>query len=62
MASATKYEVTASFSAIGEVPRSAAIAGREVAMIVESSCSMNSATARMIGVIRVTSGPGGRAP
>ena len=52
IASATRYEVTASFSATGDVPMSAAIAGSEVAMTVESICSMNSATARMSGVTR----------
>ncbi len=54
IASATRYEVTASLSAMGEVPISAAIAGSDVAMTVESICSMKSATARMRGVILVT--------
>ncbi|GGD90477.1 hypothetical protein GCM10008012_37670 [Rhizobium anhuiense] len=46
--------MTASFSAIGEVPISAAIAGRLVAITVESICSMNRATARIMGVRRGT--------
>ena len=44
----------ASFSVIGPTPRSAAIAGSEVAMTVESICSMKSATARMSGAKRCT--------
>ena len=48
--------MTASFSATGEVPMSAAIAGSEVAMTVESSCSMNSATARTSGTSRGAGG------
>lgn len=35
-------------------PMLAAIAGSEVAMTVESICSMKSATARMSGVTRIT--------
>lgn len=56
IASATKYEVSASFSVIGLVPISAAIAGSDVAMTVESICSMNSATARMSGMVRFKAG------
>ncbi len=52
MASATMYDVRASFSVIGPTPRSAAIAGRAVAITVESICSMKSATARMRGTMR----------
>jgi hypothetical protein len=44
--------VSASFSAIGLVPMSAAMAGSEVAMTVESMFSMNSATARTSGSAR----------
>jgi hypothetical protein len=36
------------------------MAGRDVAMTVESMFSMNKATARMSGVIRITSGTCGR--
>ena len=60
IASDTKYDVSASFRAIGLVPMSAAMAGRDVAMTVESMFSMNKATARMSGVIRITSGTCGR--
>ncbi len=42
----------ASLSASGLVPISAAIAGSEVAMTVESMFSMNSATATMSGTMR----------
>ncbi len=40
----------ASFSAIGSCFRSSAMAGSDVAMIVESRFSMNSATATISGV------------
>src|SRR6202163_3385062 len=43
----------ASLSASGLVPRSAAIAGSEVAITVESMFSMNSATATIRGTIRL---------
>jgi len=56
MASETKYAVSASFSAIGLVPMSAAMAGSDVAITVESMFSMNKATARMSGVMRSNSG------
>ena len=46
----------ASLSAIGELPISAAIAGSDVEMTVESIISMNRATARMSGVTRFTRG------
>ncbi len=52
MASASKYEVTASFSASGLVPMARAIAGSEVAITVESMFSMNSATATISGTTR----------
>src|ERR1700743_3776854 len=42
----------ASFSVSGLVPISAAIAGRDVAMTVESMFSMNSAVATMSGIRR----------
>ena len=42
----------ASFSVSGLVPISAAIAGSEVAMTVESMFSMNSAVATMSGIRR----------
>src|SRR5579862_569699 len=42
----------ASLSASGLAPMSAAIAGREVAITVESMFSMNSATATISGTIR----------
>ena len=48
----SRYEVTASFKASGLVPISAAIAGSDVAMTVESMFSMNSATAMISGTIR----------
>src|SRR5690606_4649018 len=54
IASDTKYAVSASLSEIASVPISAAMAGRDVAMTVESNCSMNRATARISGVIRRT--------
>jgi hypothetical protein len=44
--------VTASLSASGLVPISAAIAGSEVAMTVESMFSMNRATATIRGTMR----------
>ena len=52
MASATKYAVSASFSEIGSAPISAAMAGSDVAITVESMFSMNSAVARMSGMSR----------
>jgi len=51
-ASESRYEVTASLSASGLVPISAAIAGSEVAITVESMFSMNSATAMISGTMR----------
>ena len=48
--------MSASLSAIGLVPMSAAIAGRDVAITVESMFSMNRATARISGVIRINCG------
>ena len=56
IASATRYAVRASFSAIGLVPISAAMAGSEVAITVESICSIRSATARMRGIDRFKDG------
>src|SRR5690606_23393240 len=41
---------------MGSVPISAAIAGSDVAMTVESICSMNRATANMSGVTRIKAG------
>ncbi|HWA18765.1 MAG TPA: hypothetical protein VG757_07185 [Devosia sp.] len=61
MASDTKYAVSASFSAMGDVPMSAAIAGSDVAITVESMFSMNKATARMMGTIRCKAGLTGEA-
>jgi hypothetical protein len=52
MASDSKYEVMASFSVSGLVPMSAAIAGSEVAITVESMFSMNRAVATMSGIRR----------
>ncbi|MNE61350.1 hypothetical protein D3C80_1565580 [compost metagenome] len=52
IASATMYEVRASLSVIGPTFKSWAMVGRAVAMTVESICSMNSATARMSGMMR----------
>ena len=46
-ASDSKYEVSASLSAIGSSCRSAAMAGSDVAITVESIVSMNRATATM---------------
>ena len=53
----------ASLSASGFAPMSAAIAGSDVAMIVASMFSMNSATAMMRGTrrSRLMRGPGERA-
>ena len=51
-ASASRYDVIASFSVSGLVPISAAIAGSEVAMTVESMFSMNKAVATMSGIRR----------
>ena len=52
MASASRYDVTASFSASGLVPRARAIAGSDVAITVESMFSMNNATATISGTTR----------
>ena len=46
----------ASFSTIGSVPRSAAMAGSEVAMTVPSMFSMNSAEAIIKGMSRAEDG------
>ena len=51
-ASDSRYEVMASFSVSGLVPISAAIAGSEVAITVESMFSMNRAVATMSGIRR----------
>jgi hypothetical protein len=51
----------ASLSASGLVPISAAIAGSEGAMTVESMFSMNSATATMSGTMRARSRESGAA-
>src|SRR4030081_2375684 len=51
-ASDSRYEVIASFSVSGLVPISAAIAGSEVAITVESMFSMNKAVATMSGIRR----------
>src|SRR5947208_4069600 len=51
-ASDSKYEVMASFSVSGLVPISAAIAGSEVAITVESMFSMKRAVATMSGIRR----------
>jgi hypothetical protein len=51
-ASDKRYEVMASFSVRGLVPISAAIAGSEVAITVESMFSMNRAVATMSGIRR----------
>ena len=48
-ASASKYVVSASFSAIGSVARSSAIAGSDVVSTVESRFSMNSPQATIKG-------------
>ena len=52
-ASESRYEVTASLRVSGLVPISAAIAGSEVAMTVESMFSMNRATATTSGTTRL---------
>ena len=52
IASESRYDVTASFRARGLVPMSAAIAGKDVAMTVESMFSMNNATAMISGTMR----------
>ena len=51
-ASDNRYEVIASFSVSGLVPISAAIAGSDVAITVESMFSMNRAVATMSGIRR----------
>src|SRR4051812_10743740 len=51
-ASDSRYEVMASFRVSGLVPISAAMAGSEVAMTVESMFSMNRAVATMSGIRR----------
>src|ERR1700733_13609251 len=51
-ASDNKYEVMASFRVSGLVPISAAIAGSEVAITVESIFSMNRARGTMSGIRR----------
>src|SRR6202140_3263539 len=51
-ASDKRYEVMASFSVSGLVPISAAIAGSDVAITVESMFSMNRAVATMSGIRR----------
>src|SRR6202158_1010861 len=51
-ASDSRYEVMASFSVRGLAPISAAIAGSEVAITVESMFSMNRAVATMSGIRR----------
>src|SRR3984957_12285308 len=51
-ASDSRYEVMASFKVSGLVPISAAIAGSEVEMTVESMFSMNSAVATISGIRR----------
>src|SRR5436305_818950 len=51
-ASDSRYEVMASFRVSGLVPMSAAIAGSEVAITVESMFSMNRAVATMSGIRR----------
>ncbi len=51
-ASDSRYEVMASFSVSGLVPMSAAIAGSDVAITVESMFSMNRAVATMSGIRR----------
>jgi hypothetical protein len=52
-ASDSRYEVMARFRVSGLVPLSAAIAGSEVAITVESMFSMNRATATISGTMRV---------
>src|SRR5215216_6257449 len=51
-ASASRYEVTASFIISGVVPRSLAITGNDVAITLESMFSMNKATATISGTSR----------
>src|SRR6201990_1885808 len=51
-ASDSRYEVIASFRVSGLVPISAAIAGSEVAITVESMFSMNRAVATISGMMR----------
>src|SRR3989440_11959030 len=51
-ASDSRYEVIASFRVSGLLPISAAIAGSEVAITVESMFSMNKAVATMSGIRR----------
>ena len=51
IASANRYDVSASFNAIGSLWISEAIEASEVAITVESMVSMNSATARTRGTI-----------
>src|SRR5882762_6919792 len=51
-ASDSRYEVMASLSVRGLVPMSAAIAGSDVAMTVESMFSMNKAVATISGIRR----------
>ena len=46
----TRYDVSASFSASGFSPMSAAIAGSDVVITVESMFSMNSAQATISGM------------
>ena len=52
IASDKRYDVTASLSASGLAPISAAIAGSDVAMTVKSMFSMNKATAMISGTMR----------
>ena len=54
-ASDKRYDVIASFSVSGLVPMSAAIAGSEVAITVESMFSMNRAVATISGIRRCLS-------
>src|SRR5712675_1128814 len=54
-ASDNKYDVMASLSVSGLVPMSAAIAGSEVAITVESMFSMNRAVATISGIRRCLS-------
>ncbi len=51
-ASASRYEVSASFRWIGSAPRSAAICGSEVAITVPSMFSISSAVATISGTVR----------
>jgi hypothetical protein len=52
MASASRYEVSATLMLRGETLKLRAMVGRAVAKTVESSCSMNSALAMMSAVVR----------